>query len=511
MRLRTFFFALLAITLAAPAQAEWHEASSEHFLIYADQSERDVREFAENLEKYHAAMAFITSKGTEKVSPSNRVTIFVVNNERAVQKLLGDTSGNVAGFYKSRAGGSVAFVPKVKKNRSRELSFSEIVLLHEYAHHFMYSNYPLSFPLWYSEGFAEFYASAAFDRDGSVWLGRPAQHRSYELFNMRKVPVELLLDTAAYTASNEDREKQDSFYGRSWLMFHYMTMQNFDPESGRSGQIRVYLRNLLQGMEAIEAARDAFGNLEQLDDDLKDYLNQRRIPSFKLSPEKISIKNIAIRKLSKGAGKVMPLLAQSRRGVDAEIAAEVLADVRAIAASYADDPFVQMALAEAEYDAGNDAEAIAAADSALAVWPQNSDAHNQKIYALFRSAENAAPEDEQAAWKALSQAVSAGNAAENDNPIPLIYYYRSYLAQGKAPPELAKQALQQALGLAPYDKGLRFSVAQQQIDDELYTYARYTLAPLILDPHNSGFAETAKQLLDSIEGKEDRAEAAADQ
>ncbi len=66
----------------------------------------------------------------------------------------------------------------------------------------------------------------------------------------------------------------------------------------------------------------------------------------------------------------MPILIRSKRGVDKEQAAEVLLETRAVAAEHPNDPAVLAALAEAEYDAGNNAEAIAAADGALLLNPK---------------------------------------------------------------------------------------------------------------------------------------------
>ena len=47
---------IFLVGVPGAAKAEWHEASSEHFLVIADQSEKDVREFTERLERYHAAL-----------------------------------------------------------------------------------------------------------------------------------------------------------------------------------------------------------------------------------------------------------------------------------------------------------------------------------------------------------------------------------------------------------------------------------------------------------------------
>ena len=67
---------------------------------------------------------------------------------------------------------------------------------------------------------------------------------------------------------------------------------------------------------------------------------------------------------------MMPVIIRSRRGVDDEGAKAVLTDARAIASRFPKDPAVLSALAEAEHDAGNDKEAIAAADAALADDPK---------------------------------------------------------------------------------------------------------------------------------------------
>ena len=41
-----FFAAIAALSLAVPAQADWHRAESEHFVIYADDSAKDITRFA---------------------------------------------------------------------------------------------------------------------------------------------------------------------------------------------------------------------------------------------------------------------------------------------------------------------------------------------------------------------------------------------------------------------------------------------------------------------------------
>ena len=168
--------------VSGDAMADWHEASSDHFVIYADENEKEIRKYSDRLERYYSAMsAVLPSKGI-KPSPSNRVTIYVVRNERIVRKLYGSgaDASFVRGFYLPRAGGSLAIIPPIDVTGSKA-SESELVLMHEYAHHFMAENATYLVPRWYGEGFAEFFATTKFESKGAVGLGLPAMHRAYEL------------------------------------------------------------------------------------------------------------------------------------------------------------------------------------------------------------------------------------------------------------------------------------------------------------------------------------------
>ena len=170
--MRFWRIALVLFLAPATARADCFEASSPHFVVYADDTERDVRRFSEQLERYHDAMETVTGRDQEPPSPSNRVTVYVVKNIRQVQRIAGNDM--IAGFYIPRAGSSVAFVPQVEVSR-REIDSSMATLLHEYAHHFLISNSNFPMPRWLSEGAAEFFSAARFQSDGGLTLGLPAR------------------------------------------------------------------------------------------------------------------------------------------------------------------------------------------------------------------------------------------------------------------------------------------------------------------------------------------------
>jgi len=468
--------AALCLLVSGDALADWNEASSEHFVIYADESEKEIRKYSDRLERYYWAMSAVLPSKKIKLSPSNRVTIYVVKNERIVRKLYGSGTDTryLQGFYVPRAGGSLAIIPPIDA-AGMNPSDSELVLMHEYAHHFMSENATYLVPRWYGEGFAEYFATTKFEKDGAIGLGLPAQHRAYELFAANDVSIEQLLDTKLYFAHKS--KSYDNFYGRSWLLFHYLFT---DPE--RRKQLVDYLNRLNGGEAELAAATAALGDLKALDKALDKYVQQRKWLYIKVPPDLLKVGQITVRTLSEGEAASMPIRIQSKRGVNEKEAAEVVLEARALAQKYPAEPAVLAALAEAEYDVDDDEAAIAAADKALAVAPGNMTALIQKGYALTRIARETKTD---AAWQAARRHFVSVNKIENDHPIPLIYYYRSFLEQGKEPTKAALDGLEWALELAPYDGGVRMMVATRQMQEKRYANAIRTVSPLAHNPHAS--------------------------
>ncbi len=487
--------ALFAALVSTPsiARAEWYEASTDHFVIYADDKESDIRRYAENLERYHAAMERLVGREVEKPSPSNRVVIFVVGSGPELRKVAGGKNRNIAGFYVPRAGASRAFVQDIR-HKNGYPDFSTIVLLHEYAHHFLISGQRFEMPRWMSEGMAEFFAAATFERDGGVLIGRVARHRAGELNYAQDVSVRELLDYDLYEKNRGKR--YDAFYGRSWLLYHYLT---FKPE--RNKQINAYAQAVFQGASSIEAGEKAFGDLDQLQRELDQYMRGRGFTMLTFEPGELPVGDIAFRKLPEGEAEMMPLRIRSQRGVNAQEAAELVVKVREVAAQFPNDPGVLAALAEAEHDSGNDAAAIAAADRAIALDPKRVNAYVQKGFAMFRMAADA--DDKAAAFDAAMEPFSQLNALENDHPLPLMYYYRSFAERGVAPPENARHALERAAQLAPFDKSLWFNVAMMQMEEGKVALAKESLQPIANDPHGRGRAVGTKAIIALLDQAEE--------
>lgn len=489
--MRWLILGLFVLGLASPGAAEWHKAESDHFVIYAEDSEKNVRRFAEVLESYHSAMEVVTGRQIPIPSPSNRVTIYALGKARDVQALVDPKLKTLQGFYIPRAGASVAYVQNLRST-GKEPDEAMTILLHEYAHHFLISSQRMAMPKWMSEGAAEFFSSAAFQRDGRIDVGLPNFSRGGELFYAADVPIRHLLDEDIYAANVG--KQYDAFYGRSWLLYHYLM---FDPE--RQGQLNNYWLEIARGTPRLAAAEMTLGDLDVLDKSIDRYLNSRKWKIYSALPEQIHVGTITVKPLTAGNAAMLPVIIVSKRGVNKDEAVSLVTKARAIAAEYPQDVTVLSALAEAEYDADNKDAAIAAADRALAIDSAAKDALLQKGLSLFALAVDT--DDPSGAYTAAMAPFEALNRLEPDHPLPLIYQYRVHLARGEVPQQPARNALVRAARLAPFDLGLAFEVGSLVASEGSIAAAVGVLQPVAGSPHGGRLSAHAKALIEYLDGK----------
>ncbi len=485
-------FVLPVAAAAAPADAAWRQASTDHFVIYSEASAKELQAYATRLERYDQAMRYIRGLPDAKPSPANRLTVFVVPNLSSVKKLYGKGGSGVAGFYTGRATGSVAVTPRSAGGGTQFDLDADIVLFHEYAHHFMMQNYPGVFPAWLIEGFAEFNSTARVEKDGSVGIGLPANHRAYSLAGYNPLPLEKMMTASSAELKPDQR---DALYSRGWLLTHYLT---FEPS--RKGQLTAYLAALNKGTNSLDAAKAAFGDLAKLDKELVNYLHRSSLVYLKLTPDRIKIGPVEVRELNAAEASVMNVRIRSKRGVDDAEARALVPLARAAAAPHPKDVLAQVTLAEAEYDAGNLAEAEAAADRALAADPKSIEALIYKGRAKIAAAAAAKAVDA-ATWKEARKWIVAANRLEPDDPEPLLLYYSSFMEQGEQPTPTAALGLVRALELAPQDKGLRMMVARQHLIDGEAAQARAALAPIAYDPHAGEMGQAVSAVIAAIDHK----------
>lgn len=392
MRLAAALGAVSLIALAAPAQAEWWEARTDHFIVFSESSQKDAKEFAEKMERLDISLRSLQNvRFSSATSDSRKLTVFRFGDTDDIGRLAGQMG--IAGFYIPNLGGSVSFTParsdfaKASGSLLGSRGVSEKtkldpqqVLFHEYTHHFMFQHFTAAYPSWYVEGFAETAATIVLKPDGSFHLGNPPQYRSDALFNsMMNVSAERLL-------ASTNKPTGEDFYGWytiGWLLNHYLT---FEPT--RLGQLKQYLRAINSGTRPADAARQAFGDLDKLNRELIGYKSRKDLPGIDVKIANFSPPTVDIRRLAADEEAIMKVRMRAKRGVDKKLAPDVARDAREVAAKYPSSYLVQLTLAEAELDLSefepqNLPRAEAAADRALAARPDSVEAMILKGRALL--------------------------------------------------------------------------------------------------------------------------------
>lgn len=491
-----FLFGVLAgaaLVSAMPARASWFEARTDHFIIDADSDESEIRNYATKLERFDAALRTLYGVADDPSRRSNPLHVFALRP--GMFENVCDCSSALLGYYGARAGGSVIFssyIPGDDRKAAAGALNSRTVLLHEYSHHFMYSNYPIAYPFWYSEGFAEFNANVLFNADQSITIGLPANYRYYGLHDDEtELQVDEFLDPSPETMRNGS--SRERIYGLGWLLTHYLTL---DP--ARKGQLATYLSLLNKGKSSIEAATLAFGSTKALYHDLFHYLNTNKLAPALRVPAPGHAVSVKITRLSDGAAAMMPVHARSMNGVTEKSAKGLAREAERIAAPFAADAAVQGELAEAEFDAGNLDAADAAADRDLAAAPTDMTGLLYKGKVATARAIKGKTTDA-AAWTAARAWYLKANHEDPDAALPLLLYYESFLDAKTAPSPGALKGLMRAQVLAPEDSQVRFLLARHLLDQGDAASTRFLLQPIAYSPHGRAGDDRARQAIALID------------
>ena len=434
---------VFGLFFATAAQAEWREATSNNFVVYTEGSEQAARDMAAKLEKFNYVLRRYHNVREPAQVP--RFRVFLLESIDAVQRMAGFEG--VAGYYISDAR-ALMFVGTQNAASHRELS-PEQILFHEYVHHFMFQYFPATYPVWYSEGYAELWGTIQFLPDNVVEVGGYQEGRFRSFFDGRWVPLSRLLTARAYA----DIPDTDLIYTQGWLLNRYM-FENAE----RRAQLQQYLRAINAGTAYDQAARDAFGDVGRLNSELFDFAGRNRYDVVRLPFRTLDVGNINVRTLGPAEQALLEQEIKLSQGVRHTEMAERAATIRSIAARFPNDPYALALVAEAEQLAGNIPAAMTAANRLLEVAPNDARALMRKGV-LEVAVLQANRSTDQATWDAARRYLTRAMDAAPNDPLPHEAYYDSFTAQGVTPPDNAQNALYVAHDLAPSDDELSYKLA----------------------------------------------------
>ena len=484
--------AVALMAVAAPAHAEWLRAESPHFIVYGDVNEGELRSYVRKVERFDAMLRLYYPVANDR--ESGKLEIFLAHGIDDLRKIYPGLGGSVAGFYSGDVDRIFAVVDLTR-------SEGQSTLFHEYSHHFMRANMAGDYPGWFTEGFAEYYATADLGRDRvRIGMHSPGRMNSLTMAFNEWAPMEAVLGK-----TEVPRTLGHSYYAQAWAMTHYFMST---PE--RQQQLAAYLRALRLGGDPVEALQTTVGMTpNQLQNAIRSYVNGR-ITYFTPLQAIEGPTEVAIAPMARSARDLIWLdLRMDRLGPDGK--AEALAQVRERAARYPGDAFAEVVLAKAEIQDKKWEAAEAAVAPLVAADAVNTEALRLTAIARMHRADEdgVAPTQRatlyQGARRLLARAVQA-------DPTD----YRIYLGLDESrrggpgyPTDNDLEVLLAAEEYAPQVDTVRLLAAQALVNKGIYRQAIEILAPVASNPHGDESSAPARALLAQAREKAGLAPASA--
>ena len=483
--------ALLALTPAS-ALAEWRRAESQHFVVYSDGSERSLRDYTTTLERFHGLLK--ARFGGSAQDDTRKLPVYLVADARALRIGQPQLPEGIDGYYMASENDIFAILIRGK---------DDDLLLHEYTHHFMANAGQGRLPGWFSEGLAEYYATATVSEAGAATFGMPNAGRQQKLQQGRWLPIDQLL-RAQGSFDIESQAGRDMYYAQSWALTHWLLA-----DQTRARALGVYLNAVNSGRDPIEAWQASFGIApDAMEAQLKAYVRGRLYYSEMTIPPVTP--GITVSILSPAWDAVILPLMNSRSPRPEEMNGPALLQTgRANAARFPNDALALVALGRAERLWGDSAAAETALTRALEIGPANVEGLLLMADIVDERSDLASDLTEMDRERALAIELLR-RALEAEPKDYRVYAELARLRRGAEdyPTQEDLRTWALAVRYAPQVMSIRGDAAIAMMEGGRYDEAVVLLTPIINDPHGGPNVQYARQLLAEVEQR--RAAAGSD-
>lgn len=265
MRLR----ALVVVALlswapsAAAAKDTWITLRTQHLTITSNAGEGATRDAARRLERFVDAL---TSLPGGRMAADVPVNVVVFRSDAAFRSFLPRENGrtlDVSGYFQRADDEHVIALSLENSGAEHPLR----VVFHEYAHALM-ARAAVVWPLWLTEGLAEFYST--FEAFGDrVAIGLPIREYGRLFQEQALMPLEKLFTVDRRSSMYTEGSRRNIFYAESWLVVHYLLAAD-------GGRRQASLARFIEGLDANlppdRAFAQAVGEPAAVDDLLRRYV-----------------------------------------------------------------------------------------------------------------------------------------------------------------------------------------------------------------------------------------------
>jgi tetratricopeptide (TPR) repeat protein len=287
-----FLFCITFTALASEPNEHWLEVQSPHFVVLTDSSEKQARRLAGQFEQMRSVFHLLMPNATADVG--SPIVVLALKDRKAFQALepapyLAKGQLDLAGIFLHAPDKNYILL---RLDAEGEHPFDTVY--HEYTHLMMSKATWL--PLWLNEGLAEFYQNTDI-HDKEVLLGQASSYDILYLRQNRLLPLATLLKVDYTSPYYHEEQKGSVFYAESWALTHYIEIND---RQKNTHHLQDYAQLLIKGEDPVSAAQHAFGDLNQLQRALQEYVQQTTFSFFKMNsgvtvdPASFQVRSVAL-------------------------------------------------------------------------------------------------------------------------------------------------------------------------------------------------------------------------
>lgn len=245
----------------------WVEIRTAHFIAASDGGEKTARrvsgEFESLLRLFQATMPFA------RLSTGVPVRILAARDGESFGRIAPEFPYDKRREHEQPPGMFVTGPEKtyigIRANASGRFRYAEI--FQNYSRLILKLSYR-NLPPWLEEGYSTVYSNATFD-DKGIRLERPDPDDLSVLSESPLLPLDLVLRVDRSSPYYSPGNKQSVYFAESRVLVHYLIT---DPQIVETKAMERYITSMESGADALKAARDAFGDLSQLQARLDAYV-----------------------------------------------------------------------------------------------------------------------------------------------------------------------------------------------------------------------------------------------
>jgi tetratricopeptide (TPR) repeat protein len=253
----------------------WVEIRTAHFIVASDGGEKTARRIADEFESL--LRLFQATMPNSRVSTGVPVRILAARDGQSFGRMIPESPYDK---HHEQPPGIFFLGPEktyigIRANASGHFPYEDI--FRKYAHEILKLSYR-NLPPWLEEGYSTVYGNVTFN-DRGVRLERPDPEDLSVLFESPLLPLDLVLHVDRTSGYYSSGNKQTVYFAESRVLVHLLIS---DPQFAGTKSMERYVAAVEGGADSLQAARDAFGDLNQLQTKLEAYVKYVNGPAAEI-------------------------------------------------------------------------------------------------------------------------------------------------------------------------------------------------------------------------------------